>query len=80
MRNANNPQTSADVKRELYPYAYIQADELHSDNEQRQAILGYSATNRLLAISFTQRAPNVIRIISARLATRRERRIYEEAE
>ncbi|MBI5305505.1 MAG: BrnT family toxin [Chloroflexi bacterium] len=59
-------------------HAYIQADELHSDEEARQTLLGYSERNRLLAVSFAPRAPNLIRIISVRKATPRERECYEE--
>ncbi|MEM6446762.1 MAG: BrnT family toxin, partial [Cyanobacteria bacterium P01_D01_bin.123] len=43
----------------------------------REIIIGHSQNNRLLLISFTER-PNAIRIISARLATRREREDYEQ--
>jgi uncharacterized DUF497 family protein len=57
--------------------AYIQADELHSEDEAREWLIGHSQRNRLLVIAFVQRAVNRIRIISARHATRRERIIYE---
>ncbi|CBN59067.1 conserved hypothetical protein [Kamptonema sp. PCC 6506] len=40
-------------------------------------IIGHSQNNRLLLISFTERY-KVIRIISVRLATRREREDYEQ--
>ncbi|MEH2000372.1 BrnT family toxin [Nostoc sp.] len=52
-------------------------DEAHSVGEKREIIIGHSQNNRLLLISFTERS-NVIRIISARLATRREREDYEQ--
>ena len=57
--------------------AVIFDDEVHSVGERREIIIGHSRNNRLLLISFTER-PNVIRIISARLATRREREDYEQ--
>lgn len=57
--------------------AVIFDDEAHSVGERREIIIGHSRNNRLLLISFTER-PNVIRIISARLATRREREDYEQ--
>ncbi len=60
------------------PYAYVYEDELHSDDEPREVLIGYSARNRLLVVSFIQRVFNKIRIITARLASRREQRIYEE--
>jgi uncharacterized protein len=57
--------------------AVIFDDEVHSEGERREIIVGHSQNNRLLLISFTER-PNAIRIISARLATRREREDYEQ--
>ncbi len=59
-------------------HAYIQDDELHSDEEPRQSLLGYSERNRLVVVSFTPRTDNRIRIISVRKATRTERAWYEE--
>ncbi len=59
-------------------HAYIQEDELHSDDEQREWLIGYSNRNRLLIVAFVRRAYNLIRLITARLTTRRERKIYEE--
>jgi uncharacterized protein len=57
--------------------AVIFDDEAHSENERREIIIGHSQNNCLLVISFTER-PSAIRIISARLATRREREDYEQ--
>jgi uncharacterized DUF497 family protein len=59
------------------PLATIFDDEVHSEEEQREIIVGHSANRRLLLVCFTERA-RAIRIISARRATRRERRDYEE--
>jgi len=52
-------------------------DPDHSENEDRFVTFGVSLRGRLLVISHTERG-NFIRIISARLATNTERRIYEE--
>ena len=57
--------------------AVIFDDEAHLVGEKREIMIGHSRDNRLLLISFTER-PNAIRIISARLATRREREDYEQ--
>lgn len=57
--------------------AVIFHDEAHSVGEKREIIIGHSQNNRLLLISFTERS-NTISIISARLATRRERENYEQ--
>lgn len=59
------------------PLALIFDDEDHSDEELREIIIGHSERNRLLLVCFTERNDSV-RIISARKATRRERRDYEE--
>lgn len=59
------------------PLAVIFDDEAHSVNERREIIIGHSQRNRLLLIAFTERS-NSIRIISARLATRKEREDYEQ--
>jgi len=52
-------------------------DPLHSYEEDRFIMLGESQQRRLLVVVFSDRE-NRIRIISARLATRRERKDYEE--
>jgi uncharacterized protein len=59
------------------PLAVIFDDEGHSDEEKREIIIGHSFNNRLLLVSFTER-PGAIRIVSAREATRNERKEYEE--
>jgi hypothetical protein len=57
----------------------IAADEKHSQREARHAALGQTSSGRLLALVFTVRG-TLIRIISARDMSRRERRIYEREE
>lgn len=57
--------------------ARIFDDEEHSFEEKRNGIVGHSMKNRLLIISFTERADETIRIISARETTPIERRKYE---
>jgi uncharacterized DUF497 family protein len=53
-------------------------DEAHSAEELRELIIGYSAEGDLLIIAFTERTNGIIRIISARGATKREQHDYEE--
>jgi uncharacterized protein len=60
------------------PFALTMRDELHSDQEGRFIMLAAIDTGVLLFVVFTVRAQDVIRIISARAATRREKAIYEE--
>jgi uncharacterized DUF497 family protein len=52
-------------------------DPLHSEDEDRFVLIGHSYRNRLLVVVHTDRGDRV-RIISARLATAKERRSYEE--
>jgi len=51
-------------------------DPLHSEEEDRFALIGNSVNNRLLAVVFIERGNN-IRLISARKATKNERTYYE---
>jgi uncharacterized DUF497 family protein len=60
------------------PLAVIFDDEAHSDDEERELIVGHSTDGELLIVVFTERAGGVVRIISARRATKQERRDYEE--
>lgn len=53
------------------------ADPDHSNAEQRFILLAQSNQKHLLVVSYTERGPG-IRLISARLATRSERKTYEE--
>lgn len=59
------------------PMAYTFADPDHSIGEVRWLMFGLSRMVRVLAVVFTHRRGKY-RIISARLATRHERKTYEE--
>lgn len=61
----------------LDPLAYIFDDKWHSVGEKREIIIGHDQRNRLLLVCFTERT-QIIRIISARLTTKKERLDYEE--
>jgi hypothetical protein len=52
-------------------------DPDHSGEEDRFMLLGVSERGRMLVVCHTERGDN-IRIFSARLATRGERKTYEE--
>jgi len=59
--------------------ARIISDPDHSEHEERFLILGMSMTHRHLVVCHCCReADSVIRLISARQATRNERALYEE--
>jgi uncharacterized protein len=66
----------------LDPLAMTRFDEEHSDDEERWISLGRAANGLLLLVvhTFSTAAPNtaLIRLISARPATRREREQYEK--
>jgi hypothetical protein len=53
-------------------------DERHSRDEQRYLALGVTNDGRHLLVAFTVRR-NLVRVISARPMSRRERVAYEEA-
>ena len=59
------------------PLGRIESDPRHSVSEERFVLLGLSRGQRFLAVMFADRG-DAIRLISARRATRRERREYEE--
>lgn len=61
----------------LDPFAVTYADPDHSNEEDREITIGYSARQRLLFVSHCRRGDRQ-RIISARRATRRERRQHED--
>lgn len=65
----------------LDPLALTVFDAAHSQDEERWFTLGLSGEGRLLAVAHTYQAtgPNSarVRLISAREATRNERRQYE---
>jgi uncharacterized DUF497 family protein len=64
------------------PLALTVFDDAHSEFEERWFTLGQSSEGRLLAVSHTYTATGPasaqVRIISAREATRAERRQYED--
>lgn len=61
------------------PLSITIPDPDHSAAERRFLLLGFSGLNRLLVVAHVERGDDT-RIISARLATRRERIEYEEGD
>ena len=59
------------------PHSITIPDPEHSIEEARFVLIGRSAIRRLLVVVHLERGER-IRLISARLATRRERQIYEK--
>jgi len=61
------------------PLASTIPDPDHSQGEERYLTIELSTRHRLLVVSYTERQGR-IRLISCRLATRSERRTYEEGD
>ena len=59
------------------PLAMLMADPDQALGEERYLVLGTSASGRLLVVSHAERPPRT-RLISARPATRNERRQHEQ--
>lgn len=66
----------------LDPLMMTRFDEDHSEDEERWVSLGRSAEGRLFVVvhTFTATGPEtaLLRVVSARLPTKRERQQYEE--
>ena len=58
------------------PNALEGYDILHSTNETRFSIIGFSS-RRLLYVVYAERSTDIVRLISARKANKAERKIYE---
>ena len=59
------------------PLAVTFSDPDHSVDELREVTIGYSIRSKLLLVCHTERTGNSVRLISARMATRAERRRHE---
>lgn len=53
-------------------------DPDHSSNEERMELIGLSSKAQLLVVVHAEKTDDEIRLISARKATRKERKQYEE--
>jgi hypothetical protein len=63
---------------EVFFDPFYQTGDATANNEQRDLIIGYSLAQRLLLVVYVERGRRT-RIISARPATRAERKLYEQA-
>jgi uncharacterized DUF497 family protein len=63
---------------EVFFDPFYQEGDAFENGEQRDFILGYSFSQHLLLVIYTERSKRT-RVISARPATRFERTLYEEA-
>jgi uncharacterized DUF497 family protein len=58
------------------PFKVILPDLYHSEKEERWLAIGI--VSRVLFVVFTERGKNIIRIISARIGTKAEERLYND--
>jgi hypothetical protein len=63
---------------EVFFDPFYQVGDATANEEQRDFILGYSLSQRLLLVVYIERGRRT-RLISARPATRTERKLYEDA-
>ena len=56
----------------------LMPDPDHSEGEERFILMGTSSKSNLLLVCYCEREPDVVRLISARKASRFERKQYEE--
>jgi uncharacterized DUF497 family protein len=59
------------------PLSITIPDPAHSESEERWLLVGQTTAGKLVVVAHTERGDE-IRLISARLATRRERANYEQ--
>lgn len=75
--NAEKHGITFEEAAEVFTDPFYQGGDASDNNEQRDFIIGYSFSQKLLLVVHTERGKRT-RIISARPATRHERKIYEE--
>lgn len=63
---------------EVFFDPFYQGGDASVDDEQREFIIGYSLSIRILLVVYVERGERT-RLISARPATRHERKLYEQA-
>jgi uncharacterized DUF497 family protein len=62
---------------EVFFDPFYQGGDASVNNEEREFIIGYSLSQHLLLVVYTERGERT-RLISARPTTRTERKLYEE--
>lgn len=67
----------SDAELVLYDPRAVTIEDSAAQGEQRHISIGLDAVGRILVVVYTYRGEDA-RLISARLATRRERKYYEE--
>jgi uncharacterized DUF497 family protein len=75
-RNVEKHGVTFEEAAEVFLDPFYQSGDASRANEQREFILGYSLAQRILLVVYVERG-ELTRIISARPATRNERKLYE---
>lgn len=76
-RNIDKHGVTFEEAAEVFLDPFYVMGDASANNEDREFVLGYSLAERLLLVVHLEKGPT-IRIISARVATRTERRLYEQ--
>ena len=76
-KNDKHGVSQAEAEQVLFNFPLVVADTVHSHGEPRYHALGTTDAGRLLHVTFTlRREKTLIRVISARPASRKERAIH----
>ena len=75
--NVDDHDVTFEEAAEVFFDPFYQEGDASRNDEQRDFIIGYSLAQRLLLVVYLERGARV-RIVSARRATRYERKLYEE--
>ena len=80
-KNEKHGVINAEIEQVFLNTPLIVTDDVrHSQRERRLHALGRTDANRWLHVTFTERSNgNLIRPISARMMSRKERAVYEQA-
>jgi hypothetical protein len=70
--------TILEAEEAFYNPNFLSFDAVHSQHEKRYRLLGKTNSDKILIIAFTIRN-NKMRVISSRLANKKERNIYAQA-
>ena len=76
--NIANHGVTFEEAAEVFFDPFYQGGDASTEDEAREFVIGYSLAQRLLLVVYVDREERT-RIISARQATRSERKLYEEA-
>jgi len=76
--NVEKHEVTFEEAAEVFFDPFYRGGDASAPDEHRDFIMGYSLSQRLLLVVHTQRGQRT-RLISARLAARLERKLYEEA-